>query len=65
MLHFSANSLERGKIPSTVLEDEVAGYEKYLGLPTKDQHVAAGRYKIKQEREIIVKAGGPDIASKE
>jgi hypothetical protein len=47
-----------------VLDDEVAGYEKYPDLPTQNQSVTAGRYKIKESNEAFVEAEGPEIASK-
>lgn len=47
-----------------VLDGQVAEYEKYPDLPTKNQSVTAGRYKIKEDSEANVKAEGLEIASK-
>ena len=53
-----------GKMSGSVLDEEVAGYEKYPDLPTADQAVAAGTYKIKEDSEAFVEAKGPDTESK-
>lgn len=48
----------------TNLDSQVAEYAKYSDLPTKNQTVGAGRYKVKELSEVNVGATGPEIASK-